>query len=96
VLKKYIVALVIALNILLCKFIDVFILTDTNVTAFKNADNIIENMKTTKTIIHVCREMFHHNKVPDISSVVVILLFVYVFVPITTVVNLFISTICAC
>ena len=31
VLKKYVVALVIALNILLCKFVEVLIRTDTNI-----------------------------------------------------------------
>jgi len=61
VLKKYIVALVIALNILLCKFIEALIQTDTNVADLIRVDNIIENVKTAKTMIQVCREIVHHN-----------------------------------
>jgi len=61
VLKKYIVALVIALNILLCKFIDALIQTDTNVADLTRVANIIENVKTAKTMIQVCREIVHHN-----------------------------------
>jgi hypothetical protein len=87
VLKKYIVALVKALNNLLCKFIDAFILTDTNMADVMSVDNIIENIKMAKTIIHVCLEMFHHNMVPDLSFVAVVL-FVYVYVLLTSAVNL--------
>lgn len=61
VLKKYIVALVIALNILLCKFIEALIQTDTNVADLTRVANIIENVKTAKTMIQVCREIVHHN-----------------------------------
>lgn len=61
VLKKYIVALVIALNILLCKFIDALIQTDTNVADLIRVANIIENVKIAKTMTHVGREIVHHN-----------------------------------
>jgi hypothetical protein len=70
VLKKYIVALVIALNILLCRFIDALIQTDTNVADLTRVANIIENVKTAKTMTQVCREIVHHNNLLDITSVV--------------------------
>jgi len=70
VLKKYIVALVIALNILLCRFIDALIQTDTNVADLTRVANIIENVKTAKTMTQVCREIVHHNNLLDITLVV--------------------------
>lgn len=69
-LKKYIVALVIALNILLCRFIDALIQTDTNVADLTRVANIIENVKTAKTMTQVCREIVHHNNLLDITLVV--------------------------
>jgi len=70
VLKKYIVALVIALNILLCKFIEALIQTDTNVADLIRVANIIVNVKTAKTMIQVCREIVHHNNLLEIILVV--------------------------
>lgn len=65
-----------ALNILLCKFMDAFIQTDTNIADLMTVDSIIENVKTAKTMIHVCREIDHHKNVSDSSSsVVAVLLF---------------------
>lgn len=69
-LKKYIVALVIALNILLCKFIEALIQTDTNVADLIRVANIIVNVKTAKTMIQVCREIVHHNNLLEIILVV--------------------------
>lgn len=94
-LKKYIVDLVIALNILLCKFIDALVLTDTNVAHLMRVANIREHMKTAKTVIHVCREIAHHNKVPDVSSVDAVLSDVYVNVLLSIALNVLISTIFA-
>lgn len=55
-LKKCIVAFDIALNILLCKFVEAFIKNDTN-TAHLTKDTIIkENIRIEKTIMHVLRE----------------------------------------
>lgn len=75
----------------MCKFIDAFIQTDTNVADLMRVANIIENVNTAKTVIHVCREIDHHNKVSDISSVVVVLLFVDVNVLLSIVVNILLS-----
>lgn len=66
-----------ALNILLCKFMDAFIQTDTNIADLMRVASIIENVKIAKTITHVCREIDHHNNVSDTSSpVAAVLLFV--------------------
>jgi len=78
VLKKYIVALVIALNILLCKIIDAFIQTDTNVADLMSVANIMENVNIAKTITQICREIVHQNSVLDILAVVVDVPFVFV------------------
>jgi hypothetical protein len=86
------VALVIALNILLCKFIDAFIQTDTNVADLIRVANIIENVKTAKTMIHVCLEIVHPNKILDTSSVVEVLLSVDVNVLLSIFVNILLST----
>lgn len=65
-----------ALNILLCKFMEACIQTDTNIADLIRVASIIENVKTAKTMIHVCREIDHHNNVSDTSlSVVAVLLF---------------------
>lgn len=74
VLKKYIVARVIALNILLCKFIDALIQTDTNVADRIRVASIMANVKTAKTMIQVCREIDHHSSLLDIVSVKDVLL----------------------
>lgn len=66
-------ALVIALNILLCKFIDAFIQTVTNVADLIRVANIIENVKTAKTIIQVCRDIVNPSIVSDILSVDIVL-----------------------
>lgn len=58
-LKKCIVALVIALNILLCKFIEACIQTDTNVAYLITVATIIKRVKTIKTLIQFCREVDH-------------------------------------
>jgi len=66
-----------ALNILLCRFIDALIQTDTNVADLIRVDNIIENVKTAKTMTQVCREIVHHNnlsEIPLVVDVVVLLL----------------------
>lgn len=78
VLKKYIVALVIALNILLCKFEDALIQIVTNVVDLIRAAATVAKVKTTKTIIQVCLDIVHHNKVSvePIFSEVDVLLFV--------------------
>lgn len=63
-----------ALNILLCKFMEACIQTDTNIADLMRVASIIENVKTAKTMIHVCREIDHHNNVSDTSSLVVAVL----------------------
>lgn len=68
-LKKDIVALVIALNMLLCKVIEDFIQTDTNVMDLMIIPKIMNKIKTPKTIKHVSREIDHHNNVIDGSLV---------------------------
>jgi len=60
-----------ALNILLCKIIDAFIQTDTNVADLIRVANIIENVNIAKTIMQICREIVHQNNVSDILSIVV-------------------------
>lgn len=76
-LKKYIVALVIALNILLCKFVEALIQTDTNVVDLMTVETIVEMVKTPKTIIQVFREIVHPNILSSESSVIVdVLLFI--------------------
>jgi len=60
VLKKYIVALIKVLNILLCKFIEAFILIDTNVINLMVVIIIKNNVMHPKTFIHVCREIAIH------------------------------------
>jgi len=72
VLKKYIVALVIALNILLCNIVEDFIQTDTNVIDLIIMAAIINKVKIIKTTKHVFREIDHHNNVVDGSSVVLV------------------------
>lgn len=67
VLKKYIVALVIALNILLCKFNDAFKHTDTSVAVLINITTINKNVKIANIMIQLCLEMYGGS---DISSVV--------------------------
>jgi len=63
--KKDIVALVIALNMLLCKVIEDFIQTDTNVMDLMIIPTIIIKVKTPKTMKHVSREIDHHNNFVD-------------------------------
>lgn len=46
VLKKYMVALVIALNILLCKFVDVLMKNDTNKAVLMNVAITMAKIKT--------------------------------------------------
>lgn len=58
------------MNILLCRFIDALIQTDTNVADLIRVDNIIENVKTAKTMTQVSREIVHHNNLSDIPLVV--------------------------
>jgi len=78
VLKKYIVALVMALNILLCKIIDAFIQTDTNVADLMSVANIMENVNIAKTMTQICREIVHQNNILDILAVIVDVLFMFV------------------
>jgi hypothetical protein len=70
VLKKYIVALVIALNILLCRFIEDFIQTDTNTTNLMRVATMIMKVKIPKTVKQVCLETDHHKKFVENWSVV--------------------------
>ncbi|KAE9538066.1 hypothetical protein AGLY_006038 [Aphis glycines] len=63
VLKKYIVALIKALNILLCKVIEAFMWTDTNNTDLIAAIIIIIKVRVAKTVMHVCLEIDHHSNV---------------------------------
>lgn len=56
------------MNILLCKFIDALIQTDTNVADRTRVANIIENVRTAKTMTQVCREIDHHSNLLDILS----------------------------
>lgn len=55
---------------MLCRFIDALIQTDTNVADLIRVDNIIENVKTAKTMTQVSREIVHHNNLSDIPLVV--------------------------
>lgn len=71
-------ALVIELNIALCKFIDAFIQTDTNVADLTSVANIIENVKTAKTIIQVSRVIDNPKIVSVVAPVVDVLLSVVV------------------
>lgn len=68
-LKKYIVARDIALNMLLCKIIEDFIQTDTNVNDLMIYPTIMNKIKTPKTMKHVSREIDHHNNFVDGSPV---------------------------
>jgi len=54
------VALVNALNILLCKVIEAFMQTDTNKTDLITAVIIIITIVAVKTLIQVCLEIDHH------------------------------------
>lgn len=65
------------LNILLCKIIDAFIQTDTNVADLMSVANIIENVNMAKTTTQICREIIHQNNVLDIS-VIIDVLFVFI------------------
>lgn len=58
--KKNIVALIKVLNILLCKFIEAFILIDTNVINLMVVIIVKNNVMHPKTFIHVCREIVIH------------------------------------
>jgi hypothetical protein len=73
VLKKFIVALVITLNILLCKFKDAFIQTNTNIVDLMRVANIIINVITAKTMKQAFLEIVHQSNVSDISLVVNVL-----------------------
>lgn len=74
VLKKYIVALVMAVNILLCNIIEDSIQTDTNEMDLMIIATIIIKVKTIKTIKHVSREIDHHNNFgSSVSDAVLIL-----------------------
>lgn len=84
-LKKYIVALVMALNILLCRFMDALMQTDTKVADLIKVASIMANVKTAKTTTQVCRDIDHHNSV-GVSTLVV-------DVPWSTVGNVPLSTI---
>lgn len=69
-LKKYIVALVIALNILLCKFIEALIQIETHVIDLMKVATISNKVNTAKTIKQVCRVIDHHtNVVVELLSV---------------------------
>lgn len=74
----------------MCKIIDAFIQTDTNVADLTRVAIIIENVKTANTMIQVCREIVHHNNVSDTSSVVFVLfvLFVLLYVAINLLLSL--------
>lgn len=68
VLKKRIVALVMELNILLCKFIEARMQTDTKVAVLRAVNNIRDNVRPEKTKMQVCRETVHHRNVFSDSS----------------------------
>jgi len=57
------VALVNALNILLCKVIEAFMQTDTNNTDLIAAMIIIIKVVAAKTLMQVCLEIDHHKNV---------------------------------
>lgn len=50
---------------LLCKVIDDFIQTDTNIMVLMIIATIISKVKIPKTMKHVSREIDHHNNVVD-------------------------------
>lgn len=62
------VALVIALNILLCKLMEALIKTDTNVADLISVATIIEKVKVAKTITQDCRVIFNPKIGSDESS----------------------------
>lgn len=73
VLKKYIVALVIAVNILLCKFIDALIQIETHVIDLMKVAIMSNKVSTAKTVKQVCRLIDHHiNVVDELFSVDVV------------------------
>jgi len=57
--KKFIVDLVIALNILLCKFVDAVVHTDTNKVDSTNVANMIKIVKAAKTTTQVFLDTIH-------------------------------------
>lgn len=68
-LKKYIVALVIALNILLCKVIEHCIETDTNVKDLMKVNAIAINVKTANIRKQASLEIDHHINIEDGSFI---------------------------
>lgn len=64
-LKKYKVALVIALNILLCKFIEALIQIETHMIDLMKVAIISNKVSTAKTVKQVCRVIDHHTNVVD-------------------------------
>lgn len=68
VLKKYIVALVTAPNILLCKFVEAFVQIDTNVADLIKVAIIIEKVKIANTITQLCRGIDHDASVKNDST----------------------------
>lgn len=73
VLKKYIVAFVIALNMALCKFNDAFKQTDTSVAVLIKITIIKENVKMANIMIQLCLEINDMDDGSDISCVVEVL-----------------------
>lgn len=67
-LKKYIVVLVMALNMVLCKFTDARIQIDTNIVVLMIVVAITINVNTAKTSVQVCREIGNPNNVADIVA----------------------------
>lgn len=73
-LKKYIVALVIALNILSCKVFEHCIKTDTNMMDLIKVNAITIKVKIAKTRKQVSREIDHHINFEDESFILDVLL----------------------
>lgn len=60
--KKFIVALIIELNIQLCKFIDAVVHKEINKADSIKADKIIDSVSTANTITHVFLDSIHGKK----------------------------------
>lgn len=69
VLKKYILALIIELNIFSCNFLEAFIKSNTKKVVLTINTVIIENVKTVKIITQVSRDINHPNSLLEVSSV---------------------------
>jgi len=68
-------ALINALNILLCKVFEAFMQTDTNNTDLIAAVNIIIKVVAAKTLMQACLEIDHHKNVFNLLSETVVCTF---------------------